>query len=204
MANLNITPIDGVTPTENSTQMGIAAGICVYIPLSDKWYINSEVLYSQKGASFNYNLTYDYPDNQRAEYATSNQIVLSYAELNPTFSFKASDKIALNFGPSLSFLISQAESSTKELTDGVEATVPNVLLDGFYESNALDVGLNVGLSYFLTESLLLDTKVYTGFMEAGTINQPYPDDLVSGNQIVPDAEYVVRNRAIVISLAYLF
>jgi len=205
MANLNITPSDGVAPTKNSTQMGLEAGICVHIPLSDKWYINPEVLYSQKGTSFNYNFTHDYDVNQRAEYATSNQVLLSYVELNPSFSFKASDKIALNFGPSISYLISQAESSTKELTDGVEGTDSNVLLDGFYESNALDVGLNVGLSYFLTESLLLDTRVYTGFMEAGTINQPYPEVLdISGNQVVPDAEYVVKNRAVVISLGYLF
>jgi long-subunit fatty acid transport protein len=199
MANLNITPTDGVTPTENSTQMGIAAGICIHIPLSDKWYINPEVLYSQKGASFNYTFTHDYPDNQRAEYTTTTQLTLSYVELNPTISFKASDKLALNFGPSVSFLISQAESSTKKLTNGIEGTVSNVLLDGFYESNALDVGLNVGLSYFLTENFLVDARVYTGFMEAGTINQPYPE-----NQIIPDAEYSVKNRAIVISFAYLF
>ena len=204
-SNLSISSVDGVKPTINSSQIGVAAGVCIYIPLSDKWYINPELIYSQKGASFDYNFTHDYPDNQRAEYATTNQLVLSYIELNPTFSFQASDKIALNFGPSLSFLISQAESSTKELTDGVDATAPNVLLDGFYESNVLDVGLNVGLSYFLTESLLLDTRVYTGFMEAGTINQPYPEVLdISGNQVVPDAEYVVKNRAVVISLGYLF
>jgi hypothetical protein len=46
---------------------------------------------------------------------------------------------------------------------------------------------------------LVDARVYTGFMEAGTINQPYPE-----NQIIPDAEYSVKNRAIVLSLAYLF
>ena len=204
-SSLSISRIEGVKPTINSSQIGVAAGACVHIPLSDKWYINPELLYSQKGASFDYNFTHDYPDNQRAEYATTNQLVLSYIELNPTFSFKASDKIALNFGPSISFLMSQAESSTKKLTSGAEGTVSNVLLDGFYESNALDVGLNVGLSYFITEDFLIDTRVSTGFLEGGTINKPYKINLdSSGNQIVPDAEYSVKNRAIIISLAYLF
>jgi len=206
MANLNITPTDGVTPTENSTQMGIAAGICVHIPLSDKWYINPEVLYSQKGASFNYNFTHDYPDNQRAEYATTNTLVLSYIELNPTFSFKASDKIALNFGPSVSYLISDADYTiTGKLISGIAGINENSLWPGSYESTELDIALNIGLSYFITEDLLIDTRVSTGFLEAGTINIPYQLNLnSSGNQIVPDAEYSVKNRAIVISFAYLF
>jgi len=203
MANLDIIPSDGVVPTENSTQMGIAAGICVHIPLSDKWYINPEVLYSQKGASFNYDFTHDYEVDQRSEYKTTNNLVLSYVELNPTFSFKASDKIALNFGPSVSFLISEAYSNNKELTD--QGEVDSLLLVGFYESSALDVGLNIGISYFITERLVVNTRIYTGLMEAGEIHQPYPEDLDnSGNQIVPNAEYAVKNRAVVFSLSYLF
>ena len=206
MANLNITPTDGVTPTENSTQMGIAAGICIQIPLSDKWYINPEVLYSQKGGSFNYNFTHDYPDNQRAEYATTNTLVLSYIELNPTFSFKASDKIALNFGPSVSYLISDADYTiTDELISGIAGSNGNSLWPGSYESTELDIALNIGISYFITEDLLIDTRVSTGFLEVGTINIPYQLNLnSSGNQIVPDAEYLLKNRAIVISFAYLF
>ena len=206
MANLDITPTDGVVPAENSTLMGIAAGICVHIPLSDKWYINPEVLYSQKGASFNYNFTHDYPDNQRAEYATTNQLVLSYIEFNPTFSFKASDKIALNFGPSVSYLISDADYTiTGELISGISGINENSLWPGSYESTELDIALNVGVSYFITEELLIDTRVSTGLLDAGTINIPYQLNLdSSGNQIIPDPEYSVKNRAIIFSLAYLF
>ena len=82
-ANLNINPVEGIKPTDNSAQIGIAAGVCVHIALSDKWFINPEVLYSQKGASFNYSFTDDYPVNQRDVYATTNKVVLSYVELNP-------------------------------------------------------------------------------------------------------------------------
>ena len=207
-SSLNITPtIDGVKPTVNSSQAGIAAGICVHIALSDKWFINPEVLYSQKGASFNYNFTHDYPVNQRAEYATTNQLVLSYIELNPTFSFKASDKIALNFGPSVSYLISDADytMTNAELISGIQGINENSLWPGSYESTELDVALNIGVSYFITEDLLIDTRVYTGFLEVGNINIPYQLNLdSSGNQIVPDAEYKVKNRAIVFSIAYLF
>ena len=206
-SSLSISSIEGVQPTVNSSQIGIAAGACVHIPLSDKWYINPELLYSQKGASFDYNFTHDYPVNKRAKYATTNQLTLSYIELSPTFSFKASDKIALNFGPSVSYLISDADytMTNVELISGIQGINENSLWPGSYESTELDVALNIGVSYLITENLLIDTRVSTGFLEAGNINIPYQLNLdSSGNQIVPDAEYKVKNRAIVFSIAYLF
>lgn len=206
IADLHITPTDGVTPTENLPQMGISSGICLYIPLSDKWYIIPEVLYSQKKGSFNYNFTHDYQYNQRAEYITNNQLVLSYIEFNPSFSFKSSDKIALNFGPSVSYLISDADyTTTKKLNNGIEGINENFLLPGSYESTELDIALNVGISYFITEELFIESRVSTGFLDVGTINIPYQVNLdESGNQIIPDPEYSVKNRAIVFSLVYLF
>ena len=196
-SSLSISSIDGVKPTINSSQIGIAAGICVYIPLSDKWYINPEVLYSQKGASFDYDFTHDYPVDKRTEYATTNQLTLSYVELNPTFSFKANDKLAINFGPSVSYLISEDYTIVSAKTKGENATGAHVLLDGFYESTALELGLNLGLSYFITEDLLLDIRVSTGFMEAGEVTQP---NEAGGS----DPAYTLKNRTIVLSLAYLF
>ena len=196
-SNLSISSVDGVKPTINSSQIGVAAGACIYIPLSDKWYINPEVLYSQKGASFDYDFTHDYPVDRRAEYATTNQLILSYVELNPTFSFKASDKLALNFGPSVSYLINEDYTIVSVKTKGENATGAHVLLDGFYESTALDIGLNLGLSYFITSNFSVDTRVYTGFIEAGEVTQLNE----TGDS---DPVYTLKNRAIVLSLAYLF
>jgi hypothetical protein len=201
MANLNITPTDGVTPTVNSSQIGIAAGACVHIPLSDKWYINPELLYSQKGASFDYNFTHDYEVNQRDEYATTNQVTLSYVELNPTISFKASDKLSLNFGPSVSFLIGEKYTYTQDPT-GNPLNTTHILNSGLFEAATLDVGLNLGLSYFIAEDFLVDTRVYTGFMKAAEITQPY-ETIVAPN-LAPDPAYTLKNKAIVFSLAYLF
>ena len=197
ISSLSISSIDGVTPTINSSIISIAAGAFVHIPLSDKWLISPEVLYSQKGASFDYNFTHDYPVNKRAEYSTTNQLILSYVQLNPTFSFKTSDKLALNFGPSVSYLISEDYTFTSVKNSGEDATGVNILLDGFYESTALDIGLNLGLSYSITEDLLLDVRVSTGFMEAGEVTQP---NEAGGSEPV----YTLKNRAIALSLAYLF
>jgi len=191
----NISTVDGVKPTINSSKIGIAAGIFFHVPLSDKWYINPELLYSQKGASFHYDFTHDYPDDKRAEYTTTNQLTLSYIELNPTMSFKASEKLALNFGPSVSYLISEDYTITSKKISGEDATGSNTLENGSYESTALDIGLNLGLSYFITDNFLLDAKVSTGFIEIGEVKRP------TG---IPDPTYTLKNRAIVLSLAYLF
>ncbi len=199
-SNLNITStIDGVQhgvqPTDNSSQSGISAGFIVHIPLSDQWFINPEVLYSQKGASFNYAFTHDYEINQRDEYKMNNQVTLSYVELNPTISYKATDKLALNFGPSVSFLI------------GVDTTLQalplmqnNILTDGLVETASLDVGLNLGISYFFTEHFFVDSRVYTGFIEVASAIQPY--EVITS--IIPKPAYTLKNRAIVLSISYLF
>ena len=197
ISSLSISRIEGAKPTVNSSQIGIAAGACVHIPLSDKWYINPELLYSQKGASFDYEFTHHYEINQEDEYATTNQLTLSYVELTPTISFKASDKLALNFGPSVSYLISEDYTIVSAKTKGENATGAHVLLDGFYESTALDIGLNLGLSYFITANFLVDTRVYTGFIEVGEVTQLNE----TGDS---DPAYTLKNRAIVLSLAYLF
>jgi long-subunit fatty acid transport protein len=199
-SNLNITPaIDGVKPTDNSSQMGIAAGFIVHIPLSDKWFINPEVLYSQKGASFNYAFTHDYELNQRDEYKTTNPLTLSYVELNPTISYKANDKLALNFGPSVSFLIGEDYDYTQDPVRDITNTA-HILTDGLVETASLDVGLNLGISYFFTEHFFVDSRVYTGFLEVASATQPY-EEIINNN---PDPAYTLKNSAIVLSLAYLF
>lgn len=199
-SNLNITPaIDGVQPTDNSSQMGIAAGFIVHIPLSDKWFINPEVLYSQKGASFNYAFTHDYEIDQRDEYKTTNPLTLSYVELNPTISYKATDKLALNFGPSVSFLIGEKYDYTQEPVRDITNTT-NILTEGLVETESLDVGLNLGISYFFTEHFFVDSRVYTGFIEVASAIQPY--EVITS--IIPNPAYTLKNRTIVLSLSYLF
>ena len=203
-SSLNISSIEGVQPTDNSSQMGIAAGFIVHIPLSDKWFINPEVLYSQKGASFNYAFTHDHELNQRDEYKTTNPLTLSYVELNPTISYKANDKLALNFGPSVSFLIGEDYDYTQDPVRDITNTA-HILTDGLVETASLDVGLNLGISYFFTEHFFVDSRVYTGFLEVASATQPYEIFIVNGSQLyTPEPDYTLKNRAIVLSLAYLF
>ena len=186
-------------PTDNYSHIKVAAGFIVHIPFSDEWFIKPEVLYSQKGASFNYAFTHDYELNQRDKYKTTNQVTLSYVELNPTISYKATDKLALNFGPSVSFLIGEEYVYTEDPSSDI-TNPTNILTDGLVETASFDVGLNIGISYFFTEHFFVDSRVYTGFIEVASATQPY-EEIIDNN---PDPAYVLKNSAIVLSLAYLF
>ena len=193
-SNLNISQEKGLIPANSSTQIGVNMGACMHIPLSDKWYLNPELLFTQRGASFNYNFSNDYPINQRDEYEVNNKITLSYATLNPTVSFKPSNKLALNIGPSISFLI-----GTKDDIDIVSQSITtdsSLITKNLLETETLDVGLNVGVSYFITEKILFDTKIYRGIINSTKILQPYTDNT--------DAYYTAKNKSVIFSFAYLF
>ena len=208
IANVTSTPNEGVKNIETTPLLGVAAGFYMEIALNDKWYINPELLYVQKGASFNYDYKHKWDSislnnvNNLDEYATTNSLKLAYVELNPTISYKASDKLALNFGPSVSFLISEDYTFTEKIIgdspplNSVEPT------PGTYESEDLDVGLNLGLSYYITESFLVDAKVNTGFMKVGTVKRITAIEK-NGNE-KKEYNFELNNRAIVLSFAYLF
>ena len=80
IANISSTPNDGVKNIDHTALIGVAGGFYMEIAINDKWYINPEVLYAQKGASFDYDFTHDYDFNQGEidEHNTTNEIKLAY------------------------------------------------------------------------------------------------------------------------------
>ena len=208
IANIKSKPNAGVKNVESTPLLGIAGGFCVEIALNDKWYINPEILYVQKGASFNYDFTHKWDSvgtnqtNNEDKYATTNSLKLAYVELNPIISYKASDKLALNFGPSLSYLISNDFVPNEKIIseNPPQNAVENQLAT--YASEDLDIGLNIGISYYLTENFLAEAKVNTGFMKIGTVNKTTSTSKNGNDKI--EKVFELNNRAIVVSFAYLF
>ena len=170
------------------------------IPLNDKWYINPELIYIQKGASFTYDYTHNYTANQRDEYTTTNTLKLAYGEINPTISYKANNKIALNIGPSVSFLIQVDSTFTEKLTSEVPSSTTSK--STLYESESLDIGLNLGISYYLTENFVIEGKVNTGFMSIGEASKVITP-ISTGNSEKSNI-YDLKNKGILFSISYLF
>jgi len=201
ITNISSTPNEGVKNIDHTALIGVAGGFYMEIAINDKWYINPEVVYAQKGASFDYDFTHDYDVNQRDEHNTTNKLKLAYIELNPTISYKASYKLALNFGPSLSFLITPDylpnETNTSEM-----AGLHEILEESIYTEESLDIGLNIGLSYYLSDNFLIDAKVNTGFMMIGEVSQQTHTGTTADE--VRSHVFELKNRGIIFSLAYLF
>jgi len=204
ISNIISTSNDGVKNIDNSALIGVAGGLYMEIALNDKWYINPELIYSQKGASFTYEYTHNYDVNQSDIHNTSHELKLAYIELNPTISYIANDKIALNFGPSVSFLI-QSDYTASEI-NASEITGHEVLEEGIYAEESLDVGVNLGISYYLTENLLIGSKVNSSLMKAGTISKSTNTGIVSGLLTnTPEINiYEIKNSVISFSIAFLF
>ena len=96
------------------------------------------------------------------------------------------------------------EMKASEWVDDKMIGCAAIILSGlsYQDKNShLDVGLNFGISYYINENLLIDSKLYTGFMNIGEISRPI--DLKEDPTPNPPA-YTLKSRAIVFSLAYLF
>ena len=206
ISNIISTPNEGVKNIETSSQIGIAGGFYMEIALNDKWYINPEIIYSQKGASFTYEYTHDYDPNQSDVHNTSHELKLTYIELNPTISYKATDKLALNFGPSVSFLAAAEDTILADKGGRDQEALHPELPEGTYTEEAIDVGINLGVSYYLTENILIDSRVNTSLMKAGTISKVTNSGFVNGTFTnTPKINiYEIKNSVISFSIAYLF
>jgi len=206
ISNIISTSNEGVKNIENSALIGIAGGFYMEIALNDKWYFNPELIYSQKGASFTYEYTHEYTVNEKDIHNTSHELKLAYLELNPTVSYKATDKLALNFGPSVSFILSPDYTVLTDKGQNDNLISHPELPKGTYTEETIDVGINLGISYYLTENFLIDSKVNTSLMKAGTISKLKNNGVVNGILTnSPQANtYEVKNSVISFSIAYLF
>ena len=173
----------GVKLPATTMQIGPQVGFVMQIALSEKWFLNPEILYSQKGVKFDYDYKVDI-DTTRFEFTTTTNLVLTYIALNPDISYRASDKISLNFGPSINYLLSNNLSVSTTIGKETTESSPEV-----EDANSIDVGLNLGLSYHFNTHLVLNGRVFTGFLPIETNDK----DLFS-----------MTNRAFTFSVAYLF
>ena len=206
ISNIISTSNEGVKNIDNSALIGVAGGFYMEIALNDKWYVNPELIYSQKGASFTYEYRHNYDPNQSDVHNTSHELKLAYVELNPTISYKATNKLSLNFGPSVSFLVTPDYTILSDNGVRDQETLHPAILEGVYTEETIDLGVNLGISYYITENFLIDSKVNSSFMKAGTISKLTNSGFVNGTITnTPEINiYEIKNSVISFSIAYLF
>jgi long-subunit fatty acid transport protein len=202
IANIHSTPNDGVENIDHSEIIGIAGGFYMEIPFNDKWYLNPEIIYAQKGAKLKYNYVHDYAVNQRDLHKTTHELKLAYIELNPIISYKASNKLSLNFGPSISYLITPEYNVLNDISENEGDITHEDLTVGEFNEEDFEFGLNLGISYYLTEEFLIDTRINTGLISIGKISKETYTGSTGNNS--KSNIYDLKNRGIIFSIAYLF
>lgn len=90
VAGLNATQVDG-DDFAGFTKLGLNAGFVAQLPLSKKFFMSMEILYSQKGAK---SKTYQ-------GFPTEYRVKLNYAEVPVLINFQ--EKSAVNFGLGLAY-----------------------------------------------------------------------------------------------------
>ena len=131
------------------SKIGFNLGVFAEINLSDKLIFQPELLYSTQGAS----LEQSFDSNS---FKITNSV--DYLNIPLTLKYGVTDKLFLEFGPQLGFLLS-GESKYEE-TYGGETTSETEDIKEF--TNSIDFGLNFGVSFNIAENIMIAARYNLG------------------------------------------
>ncbi len=140
--------------------VGANVGIYTNIPLGSKFAFQPEVLYSMQG--FTYTFTNEY---LKSEIETK----LNYLNIPLNFQLTVIDKVFIEAGPNLDFLVNAKGSYTStDKNTGVITTVDNQDLKDNYKS--LVLGVNFGAGYKINNHVSANIRYGLGLSPANQGN----------------------------------
>tara|TARA_B100001287_G_scaffold269868_1_gene267845 strand:- start:1612 stop:2307 length:696 start_codon:yes stop_codon:yes gene_type:complete len=163
-------PTEGYAKPNQIANLGLKGGFFVDLKISKKWYISPTLSYSQFGSETRLEKQWD-TDTIRTYGFMRENFNMEYITLDPLFDYRPTDKISLIVGPSISYLISNnliryvEEEGIERTSDGLNDEIPGV--------SEIDAGLNLGISYFITENLDIDFNTYLGMIGFETFDDGY-------------------------------
>jgi len=163
-------PTEGYAKPNQIANLGLKGGFFVDLKISKKWYISPTLSYSQFGSETRLEQQWD-TDTIRTYGFMRENFNMEYITLDPLFDYRPTDKISLIVGPSISYLISNnliryvEEEGIERTSDGLNDEIPGV--------SEIDAGLNLGISYFITENLDIDFNTYLGMIGFETFEDGY-------------------------------
>ena len=135
------------------SRVGFNIGGFVEVKLSEKFAIQPEVLYSQQGTKFKLSGIFFSNDEP---FKAETKFNLSYINVPVMFKYYAIEKLFIEAGPQIGFLIS-AKSKTK--VTGFDQTEE---LDTKDMYNTIDFGLNFGAGYDFTQNISVGARYNLG------------------------------------------
>ena len=158
-AGLNSSTLVTTEDIADGARLGMQFGFATIIPFGDVVQLRTGAMYSQKGASD----------------GDGDVLALDYLEMPADFAFMiGGGGFALSAGPYLGFLMSATGEDGDDISD-------------FF--NGIDMGVNLGASYTIAESMIIDARYSMGLMD------------ITGDDLGDDVDV---NGGLQVSFAYTF
>lgn len=166
-----------------STKAGFQIGGYAEIKISDKFAVQPELLFSAQGAKSKISYT------QLGIFVTEKSTEkLNYLNIPVMAKYYATEKLYIEAGPQIGFLMSAKSDSETTATLGTLTESTSESEDAKKYYNSTDFGLNVGLGYNFTENIGAGVRYTSGL---SNIAKDVPS-------------YKVNNTNIALSVAYTF
>ena len=175
-------------------KFGGAIGVFAELKLSDSFSVQPELLYSMQGAENNYSLvTTGYSGEFKDKWT------LSYINLPVMAKYYVIEKLSLEAGPQIGFLItSEIKQEASETNGGVTQTRTETV-DFKSKTNSIDFGLNFGAGFDFSENFSAGVRYNVGLTNISKVqakSEGQTDSMNMGTN--------VKNSVLSISLGYKF
>jgi long-subunit fatty acid transport protein len=204
---LNLSNLMGNYPTaieETKSILGFHLGGFALYSINEKFIFQPELLLSTQGGSA---IVYFY-DTGRQFASFTQTPKLTYINLPIMFKYKVLNKLSVEFGPQVGYLINAKSLWRLENfaePEENETLEIDLLNDGTYKlgtatlqlkpkTNRFDYGLNIGTSYEITEKIIIQARYNFGL-------SVIDDNSTNGNDT---SSWKVKNSVIQISTGYKF
>lgn len=145
-AGLNISNVSNLYESSTNSRTGFNAGAFVNLPLANKFKIQPELLYSQKGLK--------YPTGTE-EYG--------YLSIPIMFQYNIVENFYIEAGPEFSILLSAKDKFNGKTTNQYEYESGTFDLKDEYRT--LDIGVGFGLGYDITKNIGANARYVAGFTD---------------------------------------
>lgn len=146
-AGLNMASLSGGDAYYGSygSKAGFHVGGLAEIKINDKFSVQPELLYSLKGADFNYGFG-------GAFGLATDKLNLSYIDVPVMVKFYPIERLSAELGPNVAFLMSAER-------------VQNTTIDVKDNFNSIDFGMNIGAGYELKQGIMFQLRYNLGLAD---------------------------------------
>lgn len=196
-----------VITSDNKSKLGVNVGMFLEYEINNNFSFQPELLFSLQGNKYETKEEYfDDFTNQNEKVTLTQTTRLSYINLPLILKYHVTEKIDIEFGPQIGYLVgAKADFEYQDANfpeDNEEITI-DLLNDGTYNFlgatiqwqeaiNRFDYGLNLGASYDINENIFIQARYYYGL---STID----DNSTNGLDF---SSWDLKNSVFQLSLAY--